>query len=387
MIKRVRNKICRILYNRLRYIKFPFKSNRLLIVRLDAIGDYVLFRNYIYTIKDSEKYKNYSFHFLGNVAFKELATYFEKDVIDRFYFINPKDFYTVLTWNFYERLKIILSFKIKRFDVLVNPVHSRVEYFDFFINELGAKKKIGSLGDDANFSSKEQYQRCNHLYNELIETSDHGIFEFIRNRIFVQNLIGKEVFTRLEFKKEPNSAINGTLSPNMIIIVPGAGAKWRMWDTRNFAKLIELIDGDSGSVFDYIIVGSKSESYLAEEIIKYSGYKKNILNYGGKSSLVDLVYLIWNARVVIANETSAVHIAAAVGTPVVCISNGNHFGRFNPYPVPVSQSVDTIYPEEIFYDPSMKDELIEMTKKQSHFDINKILPESVYSVIIQKTKA
>jgi ADP-heptose:LPS heptosyltransferase len=52
----------------------------------------------------------------------------------------------------------------------------------------------------------------------------------------------------------------------------------------------------------------------------------------GKTSLPEFVEVIRQARLLISNETSAVHIAAAVKTPSVCILGGGHFGRFLPYP-------------------------------------------------------
>jgi len=51
----------------------------------------------------------------------------------------------------------------------------------------------------------------------------------------------------------------------------------------------------------------------------------------------------------VGNDTSAVHIAAAVGTPSVCILGGGHYGRFLPYatetdkqvsPIPVTHQMD-----------------------------------------------
>ena len=54
-------------------------------------------------------------------------------------------------------------------------------------------------------------------------------------------------------------------------------------------------------------------------------------DWTGKTSLQELVAVIAGAHLLIGNETSAVHIAAAVGTPSVCITGGGHFGRFVPY--------------------------------------------------------
>ena len=44
------------------------KPKSLLLIRLDAIGDYILFRNFIEELKKDEKYKHYSITLLGNIT-------------------------------------------------------------------------------------------------------------------------------------------------------------------------------------------------------------------------------------------------------------------------------------------------------------------------------
>ncbi len=47
-------------------------SNSLLIVRLDAIGDYILFRNFLKVIRNSEKFNNYTITLCGNTLWKDI---------------------------------------------------------------------------------------------------------------------------------------------------------------------------------------------------------------------------------------------------------------------------------------------------------------------------
>ena len=46
---------------------------------------------------------------------------------------------------------------------------------------------------------------------------------------------------------------------------------------------------------------------------------------------MQLAAVLAGAEVLIGNETSAIHIAAAVGTRSVCLLGGGHYGRFAPY--------------------------------------------------------
>ena len=82
LLKRSTNKILRILFRFFNETSLPFKSNRILIVRLDALGDYILFRNYIRCIKHAPKFKGYKLTLLGNIGFKDIAEAYDKNVID-----------------------------------------------------------------------------------------------------------------------------------------------------------------------------------------------------------------------------------------------------------------------------------------------------------------
>jgi ADP-heptose:LPS heptosyltransferase len=57
-----------------------------------------------------------------------------------------------------------------------------------------------------------------------------------------------------------------------------------------------------------------------------------ITNNCGKNALEDLPQLLSEASIAICNDSGTLHLAAALNTPSVCISNGNHYGRFTPYP-------------------------------------------------------
>ena len=49
--------------------------------------------------------------------------------------------------------------------------------------------------------------------------------------------------------------------------------------------------------------------------------------------MLELVEIIRGAMLVVSNESSPVHIAAATATPSVCLVGGGHFGRFMPYTI------------------------------------------------------
>ena len=48
-------------------------AKHILLIRLDAIGDYILFRNFIEVLKRNPKYSDYKITLLGNIVWRELA--------------------------------------------------------------------------------------------------------------------------------------------------------------------------------------------------------------------------------------------------------------------------------------------------------------------------
>ena len=83
----------------------------------------------------------------------------------------------------------------------------------------------------------------------------------------------------------------------------------------------------------------------------------------------------------ISNDTGAIHFAAAVNTAFLCISNGNHLGRFLPYPKEVFGKAFYIYPPAIMNELHNFDKLKEKYRFKSDLNINEIQPEKVKELI------
>jgi ADP-heptose:LPS heptosyltransferase len=84
------------------------------------------------------------------------------------------------------------------------------------------------------------------------------------------------------------------------------------------------------------LCGSRAEYQLCAGIGALTS--RRVINLAGKSSLSELVEIIRMAELLVGNETSAIHISSAVGTPSICLLGGGHFGRFVPYEFDDGQS-------------------------------------------------
>src|ERR1700709_657148 len=72
---------------------FRIPQKRLLIIKIDAIGDYVLFRNFLEVVKTSPRFKDYEIDLLGNELWKDIALKYDSQFIANSIFIKPLPLY------------------------------------------------------------------------------------------------------------------------------------------------------------------------------------------------------------------------------------------------------------------------------------------------------
>jgi lipopolysaccharide heptosyltransferase II len=107
------------------------------------------------------------------------------------------------------------------------------------------------------------------------------------------------------------------LDPHLpwIVLHPGASAPSRRYPPAQFAQAARRLVLDVG--MQVLLTGSQGESGLIEEIQNAMGVPS--FSLVGKLSVNELAALIAMAPLLVANNTGPVHIAAAVGTPVVVL--------------------------------------------------------------------
>jgi len=357
------------------------ESKTLLIVRTDRIGDYVLFRNFLEKIKISTKYKDYKITLIGNSDWIFLSKNLDKDYIDDFISINTKSF----TFNFFYRLIKMREITSKGYEVVLNAVSSR----DFIISDsivkvLSSNKKIGFHTEAIN-SSIANLKKSNSFYSELISIPNDITFEFERNKNFYQKFLDIDL-NNIKPKINLSDTKNPIILPKKYaLLCIEAGHKSRIWNTKNFVEVASHIQ----KKFDYEIVLCGSSSKLS---LRLAGdFKKNfegrVYNFVGKTSIMELCYIVSSSSLILSNETSVPHIAVALSASnIFVISNGNQFGRFTPYPKKYSTSYNLILHPKIEKDLNFFYYLVHQNKKSSVLNINDISPEKVKVMIDKNLK-
>ena len=128
-------------------------------------------------------------------------------------------------------------------------------------------------------------------------------------------------------------------STSIYVMCPGAeyGATKR-WPTSHFADLAQKLIANNPNT-QIILLGSKGDYALAQEITSQAKQDAHIHNWCGDTSLDEAIALIGMCKAVVSNDSGLMHVAAALKTPQVAI-----FGSSDPaHTPPLSDKAKVIW--------------------------------------------
>jgi 3-deoxy-D-manno-octulosonic-acid transferase/heptosyltransferase-1 len=107
----------------------------------------------------------------------------------------------------------------------------------------------------------------------------------------------------------------GEIGNNSTLVAVNPMAKWesKLWELHRFASLADTIKEELGA--GVVFTGSEGDKAAIEDI--RSGMKTRALNLAAKTTLKELAYLYQKCAAVICTDTGPMHVAAAMGSPVV----------------------------------------------------------------------
>ena len=110
----------------------------------------------------------------------------------------------------------------------------------------------------------------------------------------------------------------------------GATAPSRRYPAEYFSQAFRMIGSRAGAI---VLTGDSSERALVADIAAMCGAEAPVINMAGQLELGEFACLVESASLLLSNNTGPVHVAAAVGTPVVdlyALTNPQH----TPWMVP-----------------------------------------------------
>lgn len=106
-----------------------------------------------------------------------------------------------------------------------------------------------------------------------------------------------------------------TNGPPLVAVAPGSVWNTKRWPRERFTDLTKRLL-DEG--FGVVLVGGKQDSQLCDEIAREIG-REEVRNTAGRLTLLQSAEVIRRCRSVVSNDSAPMHMAVAMGVPVVAI--------------------------------------------------------------------
>jgi ADP-heptose:LPS heptosyltransferase len=169
------------------------------------------------------------------------------------------------------------------------------------------------------------------LYTERVSAAgrQHVVEESLALVEYLGARVGLWQFP-LPHTPEADQYVDGQLARlqarEFIIVNPGGGWKAKRWSPENYALLIRRLESRfSGRI---LLTGSPEEEELISGILERGGTKGAAYF---PSNVVQFIALARRAKLFLGGDTGPMHLAAAVGTPLVAIHGPTDPARNGPF--------------------------------------------------------
>jgi len=117
-------------------------------------------------------------------------------------------------------------------------------------------------------------------------------------------------------------------NPKLILLQPGARWENKRWPVDYFSRLVSLF-AEKFPDTHFAILGGKDDQTLGEIILQAA--PEHCLNLCGATSLPEMIEWVRRCDLMITNDTGPMHVAAALGKPLVALFGPTAPERTGPY--------------------------------------------------------
>ncbi len=347
----------------------PLSHNRnksIAILRIDDIGDYILFRNSLEPYCNCEKYNNYSFTFIGNIVWKEIFDNFDSKFIKNVIWVDKNMYFSDSEY----RMNLWKNIRNQSFETVICPSRTRPVLLDDII--AIASGAIYKFANTNTHESLQLNQLSDNIYSSL-NSDDLSLHEFIFNQNFAYWITS--VNYKLKLPTFENIICDKKLK-NSVICFIGTSSKSKRWPVSYWITLIKMMQLKN---IIPIIAGGRQEESIADKIVSATNCK----SITGKTSLLEILKYIASSYGIITGDTMAAHISVSLRKNLVILSNGVNAKRFVDYESLGCSNVVTIYTKQ--YQSYIKTRKYKSTYMATSNDMKSIKPIEVmesYSRII-----
>ncbi|GAB4386616.1 MAG: lipopolysaccharide heptosyltransferase II [Phycisphaerales bacterium] len=134
---------------------------------------------------------------------------------------------------------------------------------------------------------------------------------------------------RLHSSASARRAAAALCPPGSIVVAPTSRWASKRWPITRFCALVERLLDDTDAVI--AIVGGPGEEDQCAPLVELAGTTPRVLDLIGRTSVQTLAAVIESSRLVIANDSAALHMAVGFDRPIVALFGPTDVMRVGPY--------------------------------------------------------
>ncbi len=299
----------------------PKVKKGLVVVRMDGIGDMVMFRRALDHYAAAFGVENGDITVLGCRSWAGLADIafagFRVVAIDEHAF-EKKGRY---------RLKVALWLRRQGFRVAVCDMFMRkVMTADSLVWMSRASERV-VCQPFVTDRTRREYAWYLAKATRVIDTGPYPTHEGLRHFTFLSAVTGRTIPPEIPAIPWRRQAPRLPAGGPYVVMNFGSNEPGRRWP---FASFLALAQTCLAAGWRVVFVGAGQEAFAKDPIARLD--HPGAIDTIGTLSLPELIDVLAHAACVVTNDTGPGHLALGVGTPTVLIAGGGHFGSFVPYP-------------------------------------------------------
>jgi ADP-heptose:LPS heptosyltransferase len=308
------------------------REKTLLLIRLDDIGDYLVFRNQLEAYKASARWRSHRITLLGNESWRDLFTTLDRAAVDEVIWVNKDRYLEDAPY----RTAIWKQLRAGGYETVIATSCVRPLLLDDF--SMLAAAPLHSFGS-VNTNIHESWNLLSdRLYTSLFKPSRELIHEFDFNAEFTAWVCGNRfpgTRPRIELQSPPLK--QGAYT----ICFVGASIRSKRWPARRWLQFIALHRRHLSGRIVIAAGSSAAEVKMVQRIQQRTGVE----SIAGKLSLPQVLQWVAGAQAVVTNDTMAAHMGVSLSRPTVIIANGLNYMRFSEYSHAGVTKVTAVYSE------------------------------------------
>jgi ADP-heptose:LPS heptosyltransferase len=284
----------------------PLNPQRILIVRLDHIGDFVcttpIFRNL------KAQFPNAKITALVNPSVKDLAekdTSIDKVIVFRAFWLERDK----KSFSLREAIKLIKNIRKEKFDLGIEPRGDLFSIILMFLGKVKYRIGYGVTGGGFLLTQEVRYSKNKHIIERNL------------NLLHALNISIQFNLPQVIYNKEDEVFVDKLLESieyngnKAVVLHPFAGTKAKQWSEVNTERLIDCLINDNWKVF---IVGALTDK---------GKYNNIVYDLRGRLSLPQLAYLMKKIGLFVGLDSGPANIAATLNIHTVVICSGTNIAQ------------------------------------------------------------